>query len=99
MQSIILAAVVSTSLLIAVGASHAALLAVDAKANIFSAGEAAPFGGGVLPPSFSFAAASDLILTFSSVTGSVSCCAGTGPFNGPDGGPHAGGNTNINSAS
>lgn len=100
MHSRILATIVSGALLTAVGTGHAALLNVDAKANIFNAGESSPSGGGVLPPSFSFAAGADLTLTFSSVTGTISCCGGgVSSFNGPDGGTQAGGNTNINSAS
>ncbi len=73
----------------------AVLLPVDGKANIFGAGHAtapAPGGGtgGILPPSVSFAAGPNQVLTFSSVTGEVSCCD-TDPstsvrFNGPDGG-------------
>jgi hypothetical protein len=96
-------AVGASIILAAAGHAAAATLAVDAQASIFAAGEAAPLvaagGGGVLPPSFSFAAGSGLVLTFSSVTGSVSCCSGGGTFNGPDGGPFAGGDTNVNSAS
>ena len=81
MQSMILAAIVSVALLVAPSDSQAASLVVDAKANIFSAGEAAAFGDGVLPPSFSFVAESGLILTFSSITGTVTCCGGTGGTN------------------
>jgi Ca2+-binding RTX toxin-like protein len=46
----------------------------------------------------SFTPDSNLVLTFSSVTGSVSCCSGGGgTFNGPDGGLLASGTTNITS--
>ena len=50
---------------------------VDAKADLFDAGQAAPtptapgYGGGVLPPSVSILPGSGRVLTFSSVTGSV----------------------------
>lgn len=95
---------VGASIILAVaGNAVAATLAVDAQANIFAAGEAAPLaaagGGGVLPSLFSFAAGSGLVLTFSSVTGTVSCCGGGGTFNGADGGPFASGSTDVNSAS
>lgn len=71
---------------------EAATLTVSAQANIFGAGHSPPDdtpspsggGGGVAPPDYIFTAASGLILTFSSVTGSVDVNAGTGS-NGPDG--------------
>ncbi|MEO5989480.1 MAG: hypothetical protein ABIU54_13295 [Candidatus Eisenbacteria bacterium] len=85
-------------------AASAADLTVPGQANIFGAGHAvppAPGGelGGVLPPSYSFAAGAGQVLTFSSVTGTVTCCSsdlityGTGP----DGGPWATGTTDITS--
>ena len=71
-------------------------LNVDAQSNLFGAGrDAAPDpggnGGGILPPSYEFAAGSDLELVFSSVTGSVSYNnepgdPNRGQWNGPDGG-------------
>ena len=68
-------------------------LTVPGSANIFGAGHAsppAPAGGGAgqLPPMFSFAAGSNQILTFSSVTGSVRVDFDDTPggSNGPDGG-------------
>ena len=81
--------------------ARADIIAISGMANIFGAGHAtAPSpgggGGGVLPPSVTFVPGLSRILTFSSVTGTVSCCGGFGP-NGPDGGTTAGGSTNISS--
>jgi hypothetical protein len=79
------------------------MLTVSAQANIFGAGHAVPpapggGGGGVLPSAVSFTPDSNLVLTFSSVTGSVSCCSGGGgTFNAPDGGLLASGTTDITS--
>jgi len=72
-------------------------MAVDAQSNVFGAGHAyAPDpgggGGGVLPPYFALPSGGGLVLTFSSVTGSVSCGPG---WSGPDGGPYASGTTDI----
>jgi hypothetical protein len=69
--------------------------AISAQSNIYGAGfTTAPDpggstttsggGGGTLPPAFTFAAGSNQILTFSSVTGSVSLNGGQN-HNGPDG--------------
>ena len=57
-----------------VGTAAAAILVVDANRNIFGAGHSVPpYGGhghvGVTPISYSFPAASNQVLTFSSVTG------------------------------
>ncbi len=90
------------ALFLSSGALSAAVLVVDGKANLFGAGHATvsePGGGGagILPPSVNFTAGSNLVLTFASVTGSVSCCNGGSLFNGPDGGFFASGSTDINS--
>jgi hypothetical protein len=66
-------------------------LAVSGTANLFGAGHSiapAPGGGGAgsLPPSVTFVPKADLVLTFASVAGSVSCCSATASTNGPDGG-------------
>jgi hypothetical protein len=79
---------------------HALTLTVDAKANIFGAGHAtAPApgggGGGILPPFVAFTVGIDQVLTFSQITGDVSCCSGGTTFNGPDGNGFATGNTDI----
>jgi len=83
-------------------AAAAAVLEVDGRANLFGAGHSAVsdpgFGGaGILPPSINFTAGSNLVLTFTSVTGTVSCCDGDSSFNDADGGPFATGDTDINS--
>ena len=88
---------------------------INSQSNLFGAGRsgAAPDpggnGGGILPPVFSLTPGSGRVLTFTSVTGSVSYNndvgdPNRGQFNGPDGGfvnyPPAntdGFNTNINS--
>ena len=49
----------------------------------------------MLPPSIAFTAGAGQYFTFSSVSGSVSCCSGGGTFNGPDGGIFASGTTDI----
>jgi hypothetical protein len=82
--------------------TRAQSLVVSGRANIFGAGLAAPpapggGGAGELPPSYAFAAAPRLVLAFSSVTGTASCC-GAGGHVGPDGGSHASGTTDIRSA-
>jgi hypothetical protein len=84
---------------LSVSASGTTLI-VDGKANIFGAGHASPPapGGddaGLLPPVFSFPAAIGQVLTFSSVSGTVSCCNSS--MTGPDGGPYASGTTDITS--
>jgi hypothetical protein len=78
-------------------------LTIDARANIFGAGHSIPpapdgGGGGLLPSLLTFSPGSNLLLTFSSVTGLVSCCFQPGsPYNGPDGGGDASGTTDITS--
>lgn len=85
-------------------AAHSASLTVDAMANIFGAGHAvAPAPGGeapgILPPGHVFAAAPGQTLTFTSVTGTVSCCYSDLVTYGTDadGGPFATGDTDITS--
>ena len=78
----------------------ATTVSVDAKSNVYGAGEATPpapggGGGGLLPVAVPVPAGS-AVLTFSTVTGSVSCCD-PALFNGPDGGTAF--NTNISSFS
>ena len=68
--------------------SSADTLAIPGDANIFGAGHStAPdpdgHGGGALPPSVSFTAGANEVVTFSSVTGSVTLNGST--FNDPDG--------------
>lgn len=63
---------------------------VPGTANIFGAGHAVPpnpggSGGGTLPPVHVFSAAPGTVLTFPSITGSISCC--------PNGGHSAEGDT------
>lgn len=75
-------------------------LTVHGQANLFGAGHAVPpapggGGGGILPPSYAFPSAPDLVLRFGSVTGEVTCDEVNFPFNGPDGGPYASGDTDI----
>ena len=84
--------------------SPAAVLAIDGQANIFGAGHASPPapGGespGQSPPGYTFTAAPGQVLNFSSVTGIVTCCeSNLGAYGtGPDGGPHASGDTDITS--
>jgi len=84
--------------------SRAASLTVPGPANIFGAGHAvAPAPGGespgILPSGHSFSAGPGQVLTFSSVTGTVTCCYSdlTTYGTGPDGGPHATGDTDITS--
>jgi hypothetical protein len=67
------------------------VLQVSAKANVFAAGHAKPEdpgggGAGVMPPFVKFPAGAGKILTFTTVSGQVSCCGGGSTFNGPDGG-------------
>ena len=67
------------------------VLQVSAKSNIFAAGHAKPEdpgggGAGVMPPFVKFPAGPGKILTFSTVSGQISCCGGGNTFNGPDGG-------------
>jgi hypothetical protein len=69
---------------------------VDARSNLFGAGRSeAPdpggSGGGILPPVYSFSPASNLVLTFSRLSGTVAYNndaddENRGQWNGPDGG-------------
>jgi hypothetical protein len=80
------------------GVAHAVTItnvSVNAQANVYGSD---PGGGGA-----GVAAVSELlpnltarVVTFANVVGQVSCCSGGRTFNGPDGGPFAGGNTRIN---
>jgi len=67
--------------------ASADLVTVPGTSNIFGAGHASPpsspSGSGVLPPYVTFPATSGLVLTFSSVTGTVSFALDE--LNGPDG--------------
>jgi hypothetical protein len=76
----------SSIFVVSAASASGAVLTVDAQANIFGAGHStAPgnaWGGGVLPPVYTFTAKPGLVLTFSSVTGTVSSGANTA---GPDG--------------
>lgn len=59
--------------------AHTATLEVAGQANIFGAGHATPPapGGespGILPPGHAFVASAGQVLTFASVSGTVSCC-------------------------
>jgi hypothetical protein len=78
-----------TALLAASLQTNATTLSVDGVDNIYGAGHStppAPGGGsaGTLPPSFTFAAGSGKVLTFSSVTGTATLTTAFGFF-GPDG--------------
>lgn len=82
-------------LLLCLGAARATTVLVDATADIFLAGQTSvptnfPFnssapglGAGSLPPTFAVTGGEQLILT---ATGTVSCCFGGAPTNGPNGG-------------
>ena len=91
MNKIIIAA---TLLLGASLPGHAASLTVSASDNLYGAGHStppAPGGGsaGNLPPSYTFAAAPNQVLTISSVTGAATLTTAFGLF-GPDGNPNYG---------
>ena len=75
-------------------------LKINAKANVFRAGvgEEAANSGGEPAPSVSFDARAGSVLTFSDVSGRVSCCSGGEEFNDADGGTFAGGVTDVESA-
>lgn len=75
-------------------------LKVNAKSNVFRAGtgKTDALGGGELAPSVTFAARAGNVLTFTTVTGRVSCCSGGDQFNDADGGTFAGGVTDVESA-
>ena len=74
-------------------------LKVDAKSNIFRAGVVAPAENpeGLVPPSVTFERSAGKVLTFSNVSGRVSCCGGGEEFNDADGGTFAGGVTDVES--
>jgi len=55
------------------GSLSAAVLSVGATSEIYSSGQAATSQGGTLPLSFAFTAGAGQTLSFSSVTGTVSC--------------------------
>lgn len=97
-----LSALVLTGAL-AASAAPAATVIVDAKSDIFLAGQSSvptnfPFhvdptgGAGLLPPALGVHAGETL--TFSA-TGTVSCCLGGAPTSGPDGGPAGFGPSSI----
>ena len=87
---------ITATVVVILVSGQAIALNVDGKAVIFSAGDAAPLGGGVLPPSIDVSDAT--VIKFTNVEGTVSCCTGGSPSNGPDGGPGFSG-TNVNAAS
>lgn len=77
------------------------VVSVAGQANIYGAGLATPpapggGGGGVLPTAITLSTLGNpSILTFPTVIGRVSGWAGTGGYNGADGGPNWGGVTNV----
>ena len=75
-------------------------LKIDAKSNVFAAGEGGldQNGSGLAAPFVTFDAKAGLVLTFSNVSGRVSCCGGGEEFNEADGGEFAGGVTDIESS-
>ncbi len=75
-------------------------LKVDAQSNVFAAGPGGldANGGGKAPPSAAFTPGAGMVLTFSNVSGKVSCCGGGESFNDADGGTFAGGVTDVESA-
>ncbi|HMP04110.1 MAG TPA: PEP-CTERM sorting domain-containing protein [Gemmatales bacterium] len=93
---------VVASYLVLVPSAHAQSyfgVTIDAQHNIYGAGfgdAPAPSGGGggLAPPVATIGLTGPLQLTFSSVTGLVTCSV-SDPFNGPDGGTGAGGVTNL----
>ncbi|HXI61720.1 MAG TPA: hypothetical protein VNF70_03385 [Pyrinomonadaceae bacterium] len=82
------------------GTSKDSTLKINAKSNVFAAGEGGlnPNGGGVAAPSVTIEPRAGLVLTFSSVAGRVSCCGDGEEFNDADGGTFAGGVTDVESA-
>lgn len=83
------------------GAQSYSGFVVTGQMNIFGAGfgdAPAPGGGtgGVAAPAAAIGQPGPLMLTFSSVTGTVQCSV-SDPVNGPDGGTGAGGVTNLTS--
>jgi hypothetical protein len=75
-------------------------LKINAKSNIFraGAGDADANGGGEPAPSVTFDARAGNVLTFSNVSGTVSCCGGGEEFNDAGGGSFAGGVTDVESS-
>jgi hypothetical protein len=95
-------AVAGAIALLTAPSAGATTLRVDAKSNIFGAGHSSlppasngTAGAGVKPRSSSVAGHSGDAVSFSRVTGQVTCT--NAPTSGPDGGTCAGGVTNINS--
>ena len=82
------------------GAAQQFTLKVDAKSNIFAVGAGGPAanGGGIAPAFITFKASAGRVLTFSSVTGRVSCCGGGENFNDAAGGNFGGGGSDIQSS-
>jgi len=85
---------ISSTALAAVLVLHASAatvsLPVSGSANIYGAGQATPpapgGGGGGLPPALNgFSARPDRVITFSSVSGTISLTPSLGVFSGPDG--------------
>lgn len=76
--------------------SHAGMITIDAKSNIFAAGRTntSTSGGGLLPPVFNLQAGTGRVLTFSSVTGLTEASTNNPPFIPPDGTTNL--TTNIN---
>jgi len=75
-------------------------LKIPGKSNVFRAGtgETDALGGGEPAPFVTFSARAGNVLTFSTVSGRVSCCGGGDEFNDADGGTFAGGVTDVESA-
>jgi hypothetical protein len=69
--------------------AQAVTLNINAQSNIYGAGRTVPpsqiGGAGILPPVYNFLPASGQVLTFLSVTGSISFQVGAIPFNDADG--------------
>lgn len=71
---------------LAPASSQGVPLTVDARANIFAAGQGAvPGGDGFLPPGFALPSGTNRILSFTGVTGLVDCVPIFSPRFGPDG--------------
>jgi len=80
------------------GSSYAGSFQVLGTDDIFLSGgnTYTNAGGGVgNVPTATFDVGGGQIVTFSDVTGLWSCCNGGSTYNGPDGGPNAGGSTNL----
>lgn len=86
------------AMLVAASAAFAGSFTVGAQDDIFLSGgnSYTNDGGGVgNVPTATFPVIAGQAITFSGVTGSWSCCSGGSTFNGPDGGPFAGGSTDL----